>query len=152
MDPETVMEGPRTPAPLERYSNIAASSSGLTWSKPASTNRERPPAMDPKAILTEAAALIDDRGVNYGGVEANFERAAALATLKLNRTLTAYEVAIVMESVKDARRAIAPEHYDSHIDGINYRAFAMLLSGAQKNVPTTPELAAMLNKMGAERE
>ena len=46
--------------------------------------------MDPKAILTAAAALIDDRGVNYGGIEACFERAAALATLKLNRTLTAY--------------------------------------------------------------
>jgi hypothetical protein len=106
--------------------------------------------MDPKAILTAAAALIDDRGVNYGNIEANFERAAALATLKLNRTLTAYDVAIVMESVKDARRAIAPEHYDSHLDGINYRAFAMLLSGAQKNVPTTPEMVAMLNKLGGE--
>lgn len=108
--------------------------------------------MNPKAILTEAAALIDDRGVNYGGIEQNFERAAKLATLKLNRTLSAYDVAIVMESVKDARRAIAPEHYDSHIDGINYRAFAMLLSGAQKNIPTTPEMAAMLNKLGGERE
>jgi hypothetical protein len=105
--------------------------------------------MDPKAILTEAAALIDDRGVNYGGIEANFERAAALATLKLNRNISAYDVAIVMESVKDARRAIAPEHYDSHLDGINYRAFAMLLSGAAPGVPTTPEMAAMLNKLGA---
>jgi hypothetical protein len=105
--------------------------------------------MDPKSILTAAAALIDDRGVNYGGIEANFERAAALATLKLNRTLTAYDVAIVLESVKDARRAIAPEHYDSHLDGINYRAFAMLLSGAAPGVPTTPEMAAMLTKLGA---
>jgi hypothetical protein len=105
--------------------------------------------MDPKAILTEAAALIDDRGVNYGGIEANFERAASLATLKLNRNITAYDVAIVMESVKDARRAIAPEHYDSHLDGINYRAFAMLLSGAAPGVPTTPEMAAMLTKLGA---
>ena len=104
--------------------------------------------MNPKAILNDAAALIDDRGVNYGGIEANFDRAAKLATLKLNRTLTAYEVAIVMESVKDARRAIAPEHYDSHIDGINYRAFALLLSGAAPGVPTTPEMAAMINKMG----
>jgi hypothetical protein len=137
---------------FDKYSNNAASLSGLTWNKPTSTNRERPPAMNPKAILTEAAALIDDRGVNYGGIEQNFERAASLATLKLNRNISAYDVAIVMESVKDARRAIAPEHYDSHLDGINYRAFALLLSGAQKNVPTTPELAAMLNKMGAERE
>jgi len=108
--------------------------------------------MNPKAILNEAAALIDDRGVNYGGIEASFERAAALATLKLNRTLTAYEVAIVMESVKDARRAIAPEQYDSHLDGINYRAFALMLSGAATGVPTTPEMVAMLNKLGGERE
>ena len=150
MDPETVTEDPRGHSPLGRYSN-AASSSGLMWSKPTPTNKERPPAMDPKAILTAAAALIDDRGVNYGGIEANFERAAALATLKLNRTLTAYDVAIVMESVKDARRAIAPEHYDSHLDGINYRAFAMLLSGAAPGVPTTPEMAAMLTKLGGEK-
>ena len=105
--------------------------------------------MDPKAILTAAAALIDDRGVNYGGIEANFERAAALATLKLNRNISAYDVAIVMESVKDSRRAIAPEHNDSHLDGINYRAFALMLSGAAPGVPTTPEMAAMLTKLGA---
>ena len=104
--------------------------------------------MDPKAILTAAAALIDARGVNYGGIEANFERAAKLATLKLNRNISAYDVAIVLESVKDARRATAPEHYDSHLDGINYRAFAMLLSGAAPGVPTTPEMVAMINKMG----
>lgn len=88
--------------------------------------------MNPKEILDEAAALIGDRGANYGGVEQNFERAAALATLKLNRAVTVYEVALILESVKDARRAISPLHYDSHIDGINYRVFALLLSGAKK--------------------
>jgi hypothetical protein len=104
--------------------------------------------MDPKAILNDAANLIDQRGVNYGGIEANFIRAASLATLKLDRHITAYDVAIIMESVKDARRAIAPEHYDSHIDGINYRAFALLLSSAARGVPTTSEMAAMINKLG----
>ena len=108
--------------------------------------------MNPKAILNEAAALIDDRGVNYGGIEANFERAASIASLKLNKTITAYEVAIVLESVKDARRATAPDHYDSHIDGINYRAFALLLSGAMQGAPTSQEMVDMLNKMGGERE
>lgn len=101
--------------------------------------------MDPKAILEEAAALIDDRGVNYGGIEANFERAASIASLKLNKAITAYEVAIVLESVKDARRAVSPDHYDSHIDGINYRAFALLLSGAHKDTPTVQEMVAKLN-------
>ena len=108
--------------------------------------------MNPKEILDAAAALIAARGVNYGGIEANFDRAAKLATLKLDKNVSAYDVAIVLESVKDARRAIAPEHYDSHLDGINYRAFALLLSGAAPGVPTTPEMAAMLNKLGGERE
>ena len=108
--------------------------------------------MNPKDILTAAAALIDDRGVNYGGIEASFDRAAKIATLKLDKNVSAYDVAIILESVKDARRATCPDHYDSHIDGINYRAFAMLLSGAAPGVPTTPEMAAMLNKLGGERE
>ena len=105
--------------------------------------------MNAKDILIAAAALIDDRGVNYGGIEANFERAASLASLKLNRHVSAYDVAIVLESVKDARRATCPDHYDSHIDGINYRAFALVLSRAAPDVPTTPEMAAMINKLGA---
>ena len=101
--------------------------------------------MEPKAILQAAAALIAERGVNYGGIEQNFERAASLASLKLNKTVTAYDVAIIMESVKDARRATAPDHYDSHIDGINYRAFALMLSGASPDVPTVQEMVAKLN-------
>jgi hypothetical protein len=106
--------------------------------------------MNPKDILTAAAALIDDRGVNYGGIEANFERAASLATLKLNRTLTAYDVAIVLESVKDARRATCPDHYDSHIDGINYRAFALMLSGADKDRATVQEMIVKLSRDEAD--
>ena len=108
--------------------------------------------MDAKEILKAAAALIDNRGVNYGGIEANLERAASLASLKLNRHVSAYDVAIVLESVKDARRATCPDHYDSHIDGINYRAFALMLSGAAPDVPTTPEMAAMINKLGGLNE
>ena len=108
--------------------------------------------MDPKAILEAAMALIENRGVNYGGIEQNFDRAAKIASLKLDKNVSPYEVAIVLESVKDARRAISPDHYDSHIDGINYRAFALLLSGAQKDVPSSKDMVAMLNEMGGERE
>lgn len=108
--------------------------------------------MDPKAILEAAMALIENRGVNYGGIEQNFDRAAKIASLKLDKTISPYEVAIVLESVKDARRAISPDHYDSHIDGINYRAFALLLSGAQKDVPSSKDMVAMLNNLGGERE
>ena len=88
--------------------------------------------MDPREILDEAKDLIGERGAVYGGIEENFERAAAIASLKLNRHILPYDVAIILESMKDARRASDPLHYDSHIDGINYRAFALLLSGATK--------------------
>lgn len=100
--------------------------------------------MEVKQVLAGAMALINERGVEYGDIEQNFERAAQIATLKLNKQVTAYDIAIVLESVKDARRAVSPDHYDSHIDGINYRAFAMVLSGAEKDVPTTRRMASVI--------
>jgi hypothetical protein len=87
-------------------------------------------------MLQEAIALIDERGAEYGGIEQNFERAAALSSLKLNKHITPYMVAIILESVKDARRAVNPDHYDSHLDGLNYRAFAWVLS--QREPKETP--------------
>lgn len=101
--------------------------------------------MDVKQILASAMALVNERGVEYGsGIEENFERAAQLASLKLNKHVTAYEIAIMLESVKDSRRATSPDHYDSHIDGINYRAFALALSGAQPDVPSTRHMANVI--------
>ena len=81
--------------------------------------------MDHRDILTETARVLGDRGKNYdNGSENSFPRAAQIATLKLNRDVTPYEVAIILESVKDARRATDPGNIDSHIDGVAYRAFA----------------------------
>jgi hypothetical protein len=81
--------------------------------------------MDHRQILLDVARVLNERGQNYDdGVETSFPRAASLATLKLNREVSTYEVAVILESVKDARRAIEPEALDNHIDGIAYRAFA----------------------------
>lgn len=107
--------------------------------------------MEVKQILASALALINERGVEYGGIEENFERAAAIASLKLNKSITPYEIAIVLESIKDARRAVSPDHYDSHIDGINYRAFALSLSGAAPDVPSTRRMANVI-KHGIKSE
>ena len=83
---------------------------------------------DIEDIYNSALAIINQRGKNYGGVESNLERAAIIASMKLDTHISAYDVAVIMESVKDARRAIDPTHADSHIDGLNYRAFAMMLA------------------------
>ena len=91
-------------------------------------------------IYKEALAIIDQRGKSYGGIEANFERAAVIASMKLDVYITAYDVAIIMESVKDARRAVDPGNADSHIDGLNYRAFAMVFAPIKdEDEPTLPD-------------
>lgn len=79
-------------------------------------------------IYNSALEIINQRGRNYGGVEDSFERAAIIASMKLDAHISAYDVAVIMESVKDARRAVDPGHADSHIDGLNYRAFAMMFA------------------------
>lgn len=83
----------------------------------------KPDAIDPRDIMRECLGILDERGAAYGGMENSFERAAAIASLKLNKVLTPYDVATVLESVKDSRKATNPTHRDSHIDGINYSAF-----------------------------
>lgn len=104
--------------------------------------RTAPPAVDPLAMLDEARGLIADRAKEYDRgdaaeaqkIEQNFVRAASIASLKLNRAISAYEVVTILESVKDARSAGNPAHRDSHIDRINYAAFraAFALKGEPK--------------------
>ena len=101
-----------------------------------------PCPIDPVAMLDEARGLIADRAKEYdrgdrsesARIEQNFERAAKIASLKLNREISAYEVVTILESVKDARSAGNPTHRDSHIDRINYAAFraAFALKGEPK--------------------
>jgi hypothetical protein len=79
-------------------------------------------------IYNSALSIVEERGEAYGEIENNFKRAAIIATMKLNTQISAYDIAVIMESVKDARRAVDPGHADSHIDGLNYKAFAMMLA------------------------
>jgi len=97
-------------------------------------------------IYNSALEIINQRGQNYGGVEDSFDRAAIIASMKLDAHISAYDVAVIMESVKDARRAVDPGHADSHIDGLNYRAFAMMFAPIEveeiRPVPVTQPAAA----------
>lgn len=84
--------------------------------------------MNYQEILKNVARTITERGVDYGKPENMFSRAAAIASLKLDRQVTTYEVAIIMESMKDARAAFQPGKPDHHIDGLAYRAFAAMFA------------------------
>ena len=80
--------------------------------------------MNPKVLLQMAQDVIDERGLNYGGIEDNFQLIADLSSLRLGRDIHPYEIAVIMACVKNARSFSTPDHLDSHIDGANYELFA----------------------------
>lgn len=75
-------------------------------------------------LLREAGDIVSQRGQTYGAIENSFQLAADMATLRLGRDFHAYEVAIVLACVKNARSFAAPDHMDSHLDGSVYELFA----------------------------
>lgn len=80
--------------------------------------------LDPHHLLQMAQDVIAERGVDYGGIENNFQLVADLATLRLGRDFHPYEIAVIMACVKNARNFSVPDHLDSRVDGANYELFA----------------------------
>lgn len=80
--------------------------------------------MDPHKTLNECAALIGERGQDYGGIEENFDRIAKIVTEIIGTPITAYEVSIVLVATKLARMSGARDKRDNYLDAINYLAFA----------------------------
>jgi hypothetical protein len=78
---------------------------------------------DPKDILKIASETITERGVAYGGFEQSFTLAAQMASLRLLREVHPYEIIVGLIAVKNARSAYNADHFDSHLDAINYEAF-----------------------------
>lgn len=80
--------------------------------------------MNPYAILEEAMSIIVERGQDYGGIEDNFARIAAIAQSILNVPITPYHVAMIHVATKLARMAGSRDKHDNYVDAINYIAFA----------------------------
>lgn len=78
--------------------------------------------MKTQDLLAKASDILAERGEDYGPISKSFRTAAIIASAKLNMDISAYIVATVMESVKDARLAETPTHLDSYIDKVNYAA------------------------------
>jgi len=106
--------------------------------------------MNHQDYIQKAVEILANRGQIYGGVEESFTRAAAIATLKLNAQVTPYIVATIMESVKDARLAVNQTHVDSHIDGINYRAFRAEFAPKDSPEKTVDELYDGIREIAAK--
>lgn len=80
--------------------------------------------MTPQEILKTAHETIEARAVYYGGIEDNFQLISDLASLRLGRDFHPYEIAVIMACVKNARSFASPDHMDSHVDAVNFEAFA----------------------------
>lgn len=74
-------------------------------------------------FLTEAKAIIQDRGMDYGHPSDNMARTAALWSSYLEMPITDYQVANCMALVKLAR-SMESGKVDNYIDGAAYMAIA----------------------------
>jgi hypothetical protein len=74
-------------------------------------------------FLTEAKAIIQDRGMDYGHPSDNMQRTAALWSSVLEMPITDYQVASCMALVKLAR-SMETGKVDNYIDGAAYMAIA----------------------------
>lgn len=79
--------------------------------------------MNHREILKEAASLIAERGKEYGPEDACFQRSADLASIILNKSISKYDVAMILHANKLARLQESRTKADHYVDGINYLAF-----------------------------
>ena len=80
--------------------------------------------MNHKEILYKAAAILNERDQMYGDITPLFENAARLASIITGKEFSEYDISVVMESVKLARRRANPRVADHYIDNVNYTAFS----------------------------
>jgi len=102
-------------------------------------------------ILTTAAQTLKERGHQYGPVELCFDRASKLASIRLNRPVSMYDVAVILSCVKQARQPENPTLVDSWVDDVNYTAIAGQFASAQfGNIED--DIAAMARRFAPRRE
>ena len=106
--------------------------------------------MNHTEILTTAASTLRERGHQYGPVELCFDRASQLASIRLNKAVSMYDVAIIMSCVKQARQTENPTLVDSFIDDVNYTAIAGQFAAKQYDL-IEDEIAAMAKRFAPKR-
>jgi len=79
--------------------------------------------MNPSDYLTEAKAIIQDRGMDYGHPTDNMSRTASLWAAYLEMPVEPYQVAMCLALVKVAR-SMETGKVDNYIDGAAYFAIS----------------------------
>jgi hypothetical protein len=84
--------------------------------------------MEYPEIMQKTIETFHDRASQYGDMRETLERQAKMATLVLDKTITAYDIAMIMHCIKMGRIPSDRNNVDSYVDGINYFAFAGMLA------------------------
>lgn len=101
-------------------------------------------------ILGQTINTLRERGVQYGPEEACFERIATLSSIVLNKSISPYDIAMILHCVKLGRLQENRNNPDNYIDGVAYLAFG----GQFANLPNSVSIAleddivAMASKLG----
>jgi len=80
--------------------------------------------MQHREILTKCVEILNNRAQSYGNEDNLFDTAAQLASIMSGTNYSKYDISLVMECIKLARRRFDPLLDDSYIDQINYTAFS----------------------------
>ena len=75
-------------------------------------------------ILADAAAMLRDRGADYGSVEDTFNRACIIFEAMTGNSISPWQGAMFMQAIKMARIKTSATKTDNYVDGVNYLAFA----------------------------
>ena len=102
-------------------------------------------------ILASAVATLRERGVQYGAIEPCFDRASKIASIMLNKSISPYDVSMVMLAVKLGRLQESRDLDDNYKDAINYLAFAAQFIGAKPSNETIEADIAEFAKKYAPR-
>lgn len=79
--------------------------------------------MEHRETLTQAARILTERANDYGTPAECFSRIASIASTILGRTVSRYEVAVILASTKMGRATESSQKADTWIDAVNYLAF-----------------------------
>lgn len=88
-------------------------------------------------LMKESVRIYGERGKQYGEMQACMEKTASIASLVIGKTITPFEVALVLHAVKMARMSQDIYNPDAYLDGINYLAIAgeLALTSARTTQP-----------------
>jgi hypothetical protein len=108
--------------------------------------------MEYREIMEKTIDIFHERASQYGDMQETLDRQARIATLILNKPITAYDVAMIQHACKLGRLPGDRGKLDSYVDGINYLAFAGMMATGKAIEDEIADLAKRFAPAGEPSE